>query len=750
MQRMLSGICIIFIFLIAACVRPTQTCNLSSYRNRSKCISCHEEVFEAYVNSHHDLAMEIATEQSVLGDFDNKVEIHFGDTALFYRQGDKYFIRTIGTGGEYTNYEIVYTFGWTPLQQYLVEFPRGYYQVLPWCWDNRTKEAGGQHWFHIYQNERISHTDNLFWTGNYQNWNHVCAECHSTGLSKGYDIKSLSFNTTWKEVDVSCDACHGPSAKHLKWALRDEKNRSVSRFPNTGYEFSFTNDSAVWIFDMQQGTAYRNKKLQNHEEIELCARCHSRRIQIWDCYKHGESLMQTHIPEVIEPHLYYADGQIKEEVYVYGSFLQSKMYKNGVTCTNCHDPHSMQVKAPGNILCAQCHVYAKYNSYEHHLHRIDSSGNSCSDCHMPLTNYMVVDSRRDHSIRIPRPDISLKTGSPNSCTDCHTDQSDQWANEWFRKWYGNKYDTIPHYGEVFYKASKIMPEALNELIEIAGDYNINDIVRASALNYLGNYSSNKGVYFLKQALHDSSALARMASIRSLSQVYENKAIREILDMLNDPVRAVRYEAARAYSKVPYIEKADLVRNSHRSTMQEYLKMLLVNSDQPATHVNMGIYYFNEDNADSALLCYKNALRIDSFCVEASINLADLYRHFGDETLGEKILVQQLSRSPESAELFHAIAMLYVRQNRRKRALDMMQKSIEYDSGNPYYYYIYAIALHSEDRIPEAIEIAIKGYEHNPYYYNIVFLLSALYRENGNKKMFDYYYEQMITIQNALN
>jgi Flp pilus assembly protein TadD len=745
LQALIFFFCIL-IFSVSCNRPPYPNPIIKGYVERSKCKRCHEEVYNTFVDSHHDLAMEIASEESVLGNFDNQIITHLGDAARFYKKDGRYFVYTKGADGSYADFEVKYTFGWTPLQQYLIEFPRGYYQVLPFCWDSQPEELGGQHWFHIYDQERISPDDVLFWTGKQQNWNHVCAECHSTNLKKNFDNRNLTFHTTWTEIDVSCDACHGPSENHLKWAYRDEKGKSTKRFTNMGYAFSFPNDSATWDFDMEKGIAYRSKPRNNHQEIELCARCHSRRLQIWEEYIHGEPLMQTHIPEVLTPRLYHVDGQIKDEVYVYASILQSTMYQQGVTCTDCHDPHSMQIKAPANILCATCHLNEKYNNYSHHFHRIDSTGGSCKDCHMPENTYMVVDPRQDHSIRIPRPDLSLKIGTPNACIQCHQDQTNEWAAAWFRKWYGNKYDTIGHFGEIFFSAQQRNPEALDGLIDILNDRDQPEIVRASAIVYMEFIQTRKSISRILSAVSDNSPLVRMTAMQVLGRISGEESLQASLKLMNDPIRAVRYEAVLAYTRTPYSEKAGILRKDQKNRLDEYIDMLMVNNDQAATHVNLGILYQGENKTDSAMRAYRDALRIDSNSVEAAVNIADLYRASNMDKKGEELLLAFRKKHPDRPEICNALGLLYIRQKKHEEALELFSRSVELEPQNTYYIYIYGVALNSVGKKKEAIEVLQRGFEINPFDYNIAYTLAAIYHEIGDEDNFQKYYKQVERLQ----
>ena len=536
----------------------------------------------------------------------------------------------------------------------------------------------------------------------------------------------------------------------MKWAELDEKGKNTNRYPNLGYAFNFINDSATWDFDMEKGIAYRSIPRTNHQEVELCARCHSRRLQIWENYIHGEPLMQTHIPEVLVPRLYHVDGQIMDEDYVYGSFLQSTMYKQGVTCTDCHDAHSMQIKAPANILCATCHLNEKYNNYSHHFHKTDSTGGSCKDCHMPETTYMVVDPRQDHSIRIPRPDLSLKIGTPNACTQCHTDKTDEWAANWFREWYGEKYDTIGHFGEVFYAALQRDRNALDGLIEIVNNRERPEIVRATAIVYMEYIPSRRAIKRIQHAIKDPAPMVRMVAMQVLGRMQGDESLQTAVELMNDPVRAIRYEAALAYTRVPYAEKAGVLRKDQKKHLDEYMKMLMVNSDQSATHVNLGIYYQGENMIDSAMNSYQNALRVDSNSIEAAINMADLYRAQNQDVKGKQILLDYRAKYPDRAEICNALGLLYVRQKQQDKALEMFAKSLDLEPENTYYIYIYGVALNSLGKKEEAIEVLEKGYAINPFDYNITYTLAAIFREMGNEENFQKYYNQVLWLQQEAN
>ncbi|HHH43504.1 MAG TPA: hypothetical protein ENK49_05140, partial [Gammaproteobacteria bacterium] len=190
----------------------------AEFVGRPVCTACHTEQAVQWSGSNHDQAMQLATSHTVLGNFDNATFTNFGVTSSFFKKNGRFMVRTVGPDGKLKDYEIKYTFGVEPLQQYLVEFPGGRLQALSLAWDTRSKQQGGQRWFHLYPDENIAYDDELHWTRPSQNWNSMCAECHSTNLEKNYDPVTRTFATSWSEIDVSCEACHGPGSNHVRWA----------------------------------------------------------------------------------------------------------------------------------------------------------------------------------------------------------------------------------------------------------------------------------------------------------------------------------------------------------------------------------------------------------------------------------------------------------------------------------------------------------------------------------------------------
>lgn len=379
----------------------------NDYVGSESCKSCHLQQFNQWQGSHHQLAMQHANEKTVLADFNNTSFVYFDTTSRFFKKHGRYFVNTEGPDGKLADYEIKYVFGIEPLQQYLIEFPDGHIQSLTIAWDTVKKR-----WFHLYPDEQIKPGDPLHWTRVYQNWNMMCGECHTTNYKKNYDSDKKTYKTQWSEINVGCEACHGPGSKHVAWA-----NKKSNELKNYGFDFSYKTASA-------------------DQQIAACAPCHSRRTSLSTSFQPHQPLLDNFLPSHLRPGLYYPDGQILDEVYVYGSFLQGSMYQAGVRCSDCHNVHTAKLKLTGNKVCTQCHnpngdsrfktlIKKDYDNKSHHFHKTNSMGAQCVECHAPERNYMVVDPRRDHSFRIPRPDLSIKYDTPNACNKCHTNKDAQ-------------------------------------------------------------------------------------------------------------------------------------------------------------------------------------------------------------------------------------------------------------------------------------------------------------------------------------
>jgi tetratricopeptide (TPR) repeat protein len=703
----------------------------ATYVGGASCTQCHAQQANLWQGSHHDLAMQHADDTTVLGDFADAKFTYTGITSKFFKNDKKFMVRTDGPDGKLHDYEIRYTFGVTPLQQYLVEFGGGRLQALSIAWDTRPKAEGGQRWFHLYPDEKVDYRDELHWTRTNFNWNGMCAECHSTNLKKNYHSQSETFDTSWSDINVSCEACHGPASNHLIWAKKQTGAEKFSE--DKGLTVLFDERKGVhWQVNAQSGKVERSQPRVTHKEIDVCAQCHSRRSATSADYSPGKPFLDHYMPRLLDEGMYYADGQIQQEVYVYGSFLQSRMQHQGVTCSDCHEPHSLKLRQPGNAVCLQCHAADKYNNKKHHFHPEDSSGASCAECHMPATTYMVVDPRHDHSIRIPRPDLSLSLGTPNACNKCHQDKDAAWAAAQVKQWYGKVPVGFQQYAEALDAGRQGKTDAAKLLVQQIENIKTPDIARASAVAELSPYLDQANIETLQKGLQDESALVRIASLGAAENIPLAMRVQMAFPLLSDPVRSVRIEAARVLAMVPAAQlSGDLLAGYTRAT-DEYIESQQVNADRPEAQFNLGNFYVVKADYAKAEHAYQQAIKLEASFLPAYINLADLYRAQQDDIAGEKVLRKAIEIAPENADVHYVLGLLLIRQKQNDKAIEMLQRAAELNLANARYIYVYAVALNSTGNTARAIEVLQEAQKRFPQDKDILETLVVFHRDAGNE------------------
>jgi Flp pilus assembly protein TadD len=716
----------------------------AAHVGRAVCMECHQEQSAQWAGSHHDLAMQHADMNSVLGDFSNTTFRYAGITTTFYKKNEKFMVSTDGPDGNLHDYQIKYTFGVSPLQQYLIELNNGRLQALLIAWDSREKSAGGQRWFHLYPDEAIDYQDELHWTGPNFNWNGMCAECHSTNLQKNYDSATNAFESTWSEIDVSCEACHGPASNHLEWA---NKNTGWQAFEkNRGLNVLFDERKDIlWTPNQITGTAERSSRRQSAKEIEVCAQCHSRRSAISTSYQPGKPFADHYRLRLLDQGMYFADGQIEDEVYVHGSFLQSRMYHAGVTCSDCHQPHSLELRQQGNGVCLQCHAGDRFNTAKHHFHESDSQGAQCVACHMPERTYMVVDPRRDHSLRIPRPDLSLELGIPNACNACHADKGAAWAADNIKTWYGHEPRSFQSYALTLHQARLGTPGTGSDLAALVRNPETPDIARATAITHIGPYLDADTVDVLHLGLADANASVRTATVSILAGIPLEHRVRLVFPMLNDPVRSVRVEAARILADVPRGDLPQQQLTLLENGIQEYIAVQLSNAERPEAQSNLGGLYIALGEFDKAKMALGTAIELSPAFVPAYVNLADLYRGLKDETNAEKTLRRALKVSPDSPVLHHVLGLSLFRQQRSKEAVDELRQAAQMDPNNTRYVYVYAVVLNSTGDPQQAIMILQGANAAHPDNVEILQALVSFHRDLGNQAAARKYAEKLQAI-----
>ncbi len=648
-----------------------------------QCAGCHTTQYDDWTRSHHAHAMSVATADTVLGNFDNQTFVYADKVTRFYKKGDAFWVNTEGPYGKAVDYKISYTFGFDPLQQYVIAFPEGRYQVLSIAWDSRSQADGGQRWFHLYPSDNVDYKNPLHWTGPYQNWNSMCASCHVTGWEKNYQIDENRYASLWSESGVGCESCHGPGSAHIvaaKKGFGPDSDKQIYSLGNSNHGWLFSEGSPIAKYQGQQSEA----------EFSMCFGCHSRRTEIGD-HSPKKPYLDAYTPVLLEQGLYHSDGQILDEVFVAGSFLQGAMHDQGVVCSDCHNVHSGQLKADLNGVCYQCHKPDVYAAETHHHHSVGSEASQCVSCHMPETTYMEVDPRRDHSIRIPDPALSQTTGAPNACTTCHEDKTDAWATTSVNAWGQQLAPVATTRGVSVYRklaASMVGEEGTAMRLQ---DESLPGIVKATMLSRFVP-ASEAELQVLRAALTNKDPLVRLGAARSYNSVQPELRKAALWPLLADSIKSVRLDAFRALSVLPVASLSASEQKQFAKAQQEYMAAQALVGDRAGGWMNMAEIFLNQRDAKAAEEAYKKALVREPDYIPALLNLADLYRATGQQVEEKQLIQKALLKAPEDAGVHFAYGMALIREQRYPLALQALKDATQRAPSNGYYAYVYTVAL----------------------------------------------------------
>jgi Flp pilus assembly protein TadD len=658
--------------------------------------------------------MQEAGPETVLGDFDDVGFESAGRTTRFFRVGDAYFVNAEGPGGKPHDYEVLYTFGAEPLQQYLVAFPGGRLQCLDIAWD-----CVGRRWFDLNPDGRVLHDDPYHWSGRFQTWNLQCADCHSTYFRKNYDPRTDSYESTWQELDVGCEACHGPGSGHVKLARTwGETGRAADSA--SGFEVLLRRDDSAAV-------------------LNSCAPCHSRRTPLTDGHRPGADFADDYRLALLTPDLYHADGQMRAEVYVHGSFLQSKMHQRGVNCSDCHDPHGLELWLPGDGVCLQCHSLEAplerfptlapklYADPSHHHHAQESEGARCVSCHMPTQTYMVIDARRDHSLRIPRPDLTLALDTPNACDTCHDDRSAAWAAEAIEGWTGQ--EPTPHYGTALGATDDSGLATLEALLALPFEREVPALVRASALERLpaGSPLACQAAMALL-AGEEPDPLLRAAALGALEGAPTEFLVALVPAHLSDPSRLVRIEAAHVLAGAAEGRLGEEDARRFALALAEFEEAQRVNADSPFAHLNLGVVAERRGRSDEAVAHYRRALALDAAFLPAVFNLATLLEGTHRSPAAEALLRGAIERFPEEGQLRYSLGLLLAGAGRIADSAETLSAAARLLPEEARVHYNLGLALSQSDQRPGAEAAFLRALQIKPAEPDFVYALCTFYLE----------------------
>lgn len=693
--------------------------NTPAMVDEALCAGCHAAQTREWQGTHHQLAMQVADDSSVLGDFADVIFQGEAETTRFFRQGQEFWVNAIDESGAPRDFKVAYTFGVAPLQQYLLETQAGALQPLGVAWDTE------QHrWFHLYPGQGVGFKDPLHWSKPGQNANFMCIECHTTGFKRNFDPATATFSSTWHSLGAGCQSCHGPASNHLAWAQAAGK---AAQYPNAGL-----------AVDMRAPG--------NTLEVETCARCHARRAPLGDGQLTGKPLMDAYLPSALTAELYEPDGKIKGEVFEHGSFVQSKMFAKGVRCSDCHNPHSTVLKAPGNGVCLQCHnpsgatavarvdgagLRARhYDSPEHHHHVAGTAGAQCVDCHMPGKLFMVNDLRHDHSFSVPNPALAQAVGGQDACINCHKDMPQTVLAARFKQWFGEPVSPTQSYTLALWRARSGLPGAAQALSSQLDAPLVSAIRRTTLLLELADFPSQNAVDHSLGALRDPAPQVREAAVRVITSHIPLEQRLDVLGpLLSDSVLAVRIASARALlglqgGQGPYQRAFD-------QAIAEYEQVQLDLQERAEANLNLALLYQAKGQNDRVEPYLRTAIKRDADFYPAWVTLVQWLdaRQRQDESW--QLLTRKLAENPRVALLQFTKGLALVRRSRADEALQALREAYRLEPSNARFAYVLALTLQERGDLQGANQLLVETLEQHPQNRDVRMALVAQLRDEGD-------------------
>lgn len=651
------------------------------------CAGCHPVEHAAWSSSHHRHAMEPADANSVLGDFDDVTFRYFGRATRFWRQGSTFQVTTENQQGNAETFTVAYTLGVAPLQQYLVAFDDGRIQALPFAWDVRARQQGGQRWFHLYPDIDVTPTDPLFWMRPRQNWNHMCGDCHTTGFNKRFSDATGRFASRWSELANGCESCHGAGSAHVE----AEQHAGSALHPELG------GAEAPFVSGLHTQA----------EQLDQCGACHARRVRLREDAPH-ERMHDTWRPELLREGLYFVDGQIKDEVFEIGSFLQSKMAARGITCSHCHDPHTARLRAEGNALCTQCHDRQIFDGPKHHFHAAGTDGARCVNCHMPPRTYMVVHERRDHRIAVPRPDLSATLGTPNACATCHEARGNAWAADEIAKHRSGRRQGpsgAERLGPALFGARHEQRDGALSVRALLDDPTVAGLSKATALSALGASAPSEAAAIAEPLLRATDPWLRLGAVEALRDPVRAPLL---AGQATDASRAVRWAVAPLLGTASAGTLPAGAHDEVSALLTDYQAWLTANADRAEALVELAGLRRAAGDPVAARAAFERALRRDDTSIVAMLNFADDLRDNGDDPTAETLLRKACALYPGSADAHFALGMLLVRRKEVTAGVSELGWAKELAPNNSHYAYAYGVGLHSTRQDERALATLVEA------------------------------------------
>ena len=618
-----------------------------------QCAACHTQQFEDWAGSDHAWAWRTPDAALDSEPFHRQELRAHGDTLTFAAtpQGG-YRLLAPGADAGAKAYEVHSIVGRTPLVQYLVRGEDGGLQAPSAAWDVLRHE-----WFDLFEQDARLSAEGLarrdagdwgHWLGRGMNWNSQCAWCHMSGFHKRYDAAKDTYASVWQEPGVTCLQCHrlAPEA------------------------------------DAKDGCLVRpgERKLTAEQVHDNCASCHARREELDEDFRAGEKFddhFRLELP--ILPGVFWPNGMQRDEAYCETGLRLSRMGAAGVTCLDCHDPHTVQLKLPqeDNALCLRCHADGTevngtpapiVTHAPEGLCPEGSMGARCVECHMPASPYMARDMRRDHSFNIPDPALSVQLGIPNACTMCHQDKSDAWAAEALDRALPEEQKAEPYRLRTHAVHAALQGQGNTENLMLALREETVPAWRATLLELLARQPEHPDITAVAvEAVEDASPLVRAAAARILGA--------QAPQLLRDPVRLVRHAAAWAVLSQDFA----LLRGTR--ALAEIEATARHQADQPAGAMQLATLAAARGDSAEASRQYERAIRLDP---ASPVPYMDYAVYLAQQEKPLEALRQMLACTkvaPQNAEAQYRLGLILAELGQYPAARTALERAVQADGSH---------------------------------------------------------------------
>ena len=590
------------------------------YLGSSACQRCHQDQYASWQRALHLKMTRGAAKAEVLGDFRTGTRFaKYGRSYQMFTRDGRYFmtVRRRDAGPE--TFEANYTLGARRFQGYLSSLPDGRIYVLPAFWHVETAQ-----WVDFKEITPLPDDDHDF----RQIWNVNCFNCHATNLAQNFNRRTRTYATTWTEMGIGCEACHGPGGDHVSLMNRWEKEPGS----RPAYDTSRGNHGLGALLKV-----FSPRTAERRRIFDACGYCHGNKTNYFPGFKPGDVYEDYALPFLISQPIprddpqgdFWPDGRPTRFNRPQALTASGCFMKGQAVCTDCHLAHGARndhaLKLPferSNGLCTQCHAALAEPAAlgEHTRHGPDSPGSRCVECHMSDVNWRLLNRRRDHTFAPPVPELTARYGTPNPCTTCHDARTPEWATRTMDAWFG-EHDRARRRASIavadaMYRAGSGDRSAVEPLARILANRSLGSLVRASAAEFIGRLSAGArapsldALNALATATSDAEPVVRAFATRSLAQSGDQRAVPILSVRLRDRARVVRVLAASGLLDLGMTALPAGAQAAFVAAQDEYAQSLLSFPDSAPNQMALGVLRARQGRYDAAIVEWEQGRRLD--------------------------------------------------------------------------------------------------------------------------------------------